>query len=452
MSAALRAIDRLLKWAGVLLIVSPLLWVVLARIDVPLSPEAQAWRQPEPDEVAPEQNAYYAFIGFYAQDPAADINGEGRRMLGEYLERLKSEPEMKEFRYRHERQIAGKPSELCNPLAGACLRRAQNHRAELARLTKDNAVLLQRYQSLYRYSHYRETAPPLLSSPLPGYPGPAHDLVLAQIAQDAVNRQTAALEALARDTDLWRMVLRESRHLIDKMIATRFVLANLHLLSEILASSPIRERDTALVERMLRPLDDEDHSLAAPLRNEYRLAAATFFQSYERGVREDMEKRAWFIRATALPFVSAAMRPNHTTNLLQERFAKLPDKRRFGESAWDFLYNPLGKYLVYETPPDLSMYSARLRDLDGFVRLVRLQWQIGNNRLAAEHVPAFLASSPQALRDPYTGQPMNWNAESRTLWFARKGGRKSDKDRLEVTVRDNVGEKEPPRRLFYSAK
>jgi len=451
MSVVLRSIDTLLKWTGVALIASPLLWVALARIDVPLSAEAQAWRQPEPDEIAADQNAYYAIIGFYAEDAQADINRAGRQMLGEYLERLKIEPDLKEFKYRQERKIAGKPSELCSPLTGSCLQLAREHRDELERLTKDNAVLLQRYYSLHRYPHHRETAPSLLSSPLPAYPGAIHDLFLAQIALETRGEQTSALEALARDTDFWRMVLRDSRHLIGKMLATRYVLANLHLLSDILVSSPIRERDAALVAQMLRPLDDEDRDLTAAMRNEYRIAAAEWFQSYDRGVRQGLEKHSWVTRTIVLPFAFAAVRPNHTTNLLQERFAELArtartgpsgntaqiapsKKRRFGDSPWDFLYNPLGKFFVYETPPEVSAYSARIGDLDGFVRLVTLQSQIRKNRIAASDVPAFLAASPDTLRDPYTGRPMNWNAEVRTLWFARKGGRKNEKGILEVRL------------------
>jgi len=450
-SAVLRAIDALLKWAGILLIASPLLWLVLARIDVPLSAEAAAWLQPEPDDMPADQNAYYAFIGFYAEDADADINRFGRRMLEEYVERLRQEPDLKDFKYRQEVKITGKPAELCNPTKASCLKTARTHRVAVSRLAQDNALLLARYRSLYRYRHYRETGPMSFYSPLPVYPGVAHDLLLAEVAQGALERPTPALEALARDVEFWRMVLRETRHVIGKAIATRLLLADLHLLSDILASTPIRENDDAVVKRMLRPLDAEDRSLAAAMRNEYRTVAASWPQLLHDSVGKGLEKHSALVRATVLSFASTAYRPNHTANLLHEHVAEAlraersraespiaeaaaPERRRFGASVLDFLYNPAGKYFVFEAPPDMTAYSARVRDLDGFVRLVTLQWTLRKNRTAAAGVPAFLASSTAALRDPFTGQPMNWDAGTKTLWFSRKGGRKEEKDRLEVRL------------------
>src|SRR6266852_1960473 len=102
---------------------------------------------------------------------------------------------------------------------------------------------------------------------------------------------------------------------------------------------------------MLRPLDDEDRSLDAAIRREYRAATTGWARAYEDSIQEGLKKHSRLTKAIVLPFASTAFRPNHTANLTREYFAELPrsdpaslndgdwqaplsKKRRFGESAW----------------------------------------------------------------------------------------------------------------------
>jgi Tfp pilus assembly protein PilP len=454
-SLLVRWLDKGVKWIGILLLVVPLLWLVLAQIDVPLNPQVKSWQQPEPEEVPPEQNAYYAIIGFYAAEPSADINQVGQNMLAQYLQRLRVEPNLEEFKYSQGRRTAGAPADLCDPVKAPCMRTTAHEPDRVAELERQNAILLQRYYSLYRYTHYRETAPAHYSGPLPKSVTPLHNLVLAKIAQTAAQGQRKeALEALARDTGFWRMVLHEGNRLLGKAIATRTLLENEHLLSEMLASAESAEEDGAVLESMLRPLDRQDNDLEPAIRYEYRIFASGWTTQFSAGLTEGLKKRSPVVRGAVRLLASAGLRPHQTTNLLWQQYEQLTQldlaswtnesppsgarkRRHFGDSPWDFVYNPIGKYFVYEVPPDVpafSRYRARLDDLEGFIRLVTLQRQIKKDRINAEAIPALLAASDVSLRDPYTGEPMHWDAQRGVLWFNRRGMREGDRIALEVQI------------------
>jgi hypothetical protein len=436
-------IGRLLTWGVVLVLTLPILWLVCARIDVPLSPEAKAWDRPEREEIPPEANAYYAIIGFYAQDPSADINRVGQSMQAEYLQRLQAEPNLEEYKYRQERPVLGKPNELCEPLRMSCLQTSTAASERVEQLERENSVLLRRYYSLYRYSQHRETEPPHFSAPLPSYVGSLHHLVLARIAlQASGGQQTEALEGLARDTAFWRMVLGGSHHLVGKAVATHMVLDDEQELSDLLASSvSLNEESRALVEQMLHPLSDADRDLGPAMEREFRIFGDGAPIAFSNGLRQSKLARApVIVRSIVTAFLSTAIRPNHTKNLLQKRLAALStgEKSRphhFGDSFQDYVYNPLGKYFVYDlapTPSELSKYGDRLDDLDGLIRLVTVQWHIKKQGIHTADIPEFLRVVLPGSHGSHTGELIHWDAGRKILWLERRSARPGEKNAFAI--------------------
>jgi len=49
--------------------------------------------------------------------------------------------------------------------------------------------------------------------------------------------------------------------------------------------------------------------------------------------------------------------------------------------GWHYLYNPLGKFLFHVSQPEWPKYAARIHDLDGYIRLVRLQFELKRGRV-----------------------------------------------------------------------
>jgi hypothetical protein len=455
MSLFLQIIDRLCKWLGILTLGAPLWWLLLARIDVPLSAEADAWRDTAASGIAPEKNGYYAIIGFYVEDPLSDINRAGQKMFVRYLETVRSEPALREYTYEQKLRVVGTPADLCSPLKGSCIRTALLRQRSLELAIDQNAVLLRRYYSLYSYTHYRETEPIDPSRPVASAPLQVHNLVLASIALQAARGELrAALSDLARDSEFWRMVLHDDSRLLGKMYATRALLENLHLLSDIIASTQTSEHEHAALASILRPLDAQELDLGPALSFECHSFAADAGTSFYEGVDKALAKHAFLTRVAARWLVSPAFRPHDTANRFQgqcekfERWGRTPWNGEppvpagngpffFGEHSWDFIYNPIGKLYVYDFYPDtttFARYRSRVADLDGFVRLVTLQWSIKTDAVGPEDVSLLLQQADSHLKDPYTGAPMNWDSHRRVLWFKRHGMNRGERDRLEVPV------------------
>ena len=94
--------------------------------------------------------------------------------------------------------------------------------------------------------------------------------------------------------------------------------------------------------------------------------------------------------------------------------------------SWRAPYNLAGKILLMGGPPDFTDFARRVGDLDGLQRLVALQAAIVARRIPNDRVAAFVADQDRALASPYTGQPMQWDAEKGQLGFAPRSKRWSD--------------------------
>ena len=85
------------------------------------------------------------------------------------------------------------------------------------------------------------------------------------------------------------------------------------------------------------------------------------------------------------------------------------------------LYNPGGKLWLTDDSSfsqlNLDDYLERVYDLEGYLRLVRIQAAMF---MAGSDSPAGWLEEP-ALGNPYTGSPMNWETRDRELSFECMG-------------------------------
>lgn len=429
-------LGRLILVVAVPVILSLVVWLIAGHFDASPSIETQACQQPEPETIPAKENAYFAFVGLHAADPAADINDVGRAMLADYLETIHEDPHLEEYKFPSKLQVMGQPRQLCQPLTAACLRTSADLAAQIRQAEQDNALLLDRYYSLYNYSRFHEMAPAHGSSPLLSYGSTLHYLVSARIAlQASEGQREAALEALARDTAFWRVILRDG-YMLSKTVATRMLMGNVQQLSDILSTeAPLSDGEQAYVDQILAPLNDTDRDLAPSIRREFCIYGNSIAPGFNNGVQESRRSRGtegrW--RPVGDFLLSGLFRPNHTMNLAQERATALiagdSEPRHFGDSWWDYAYNPAGKYLVYDFAPDASTFQPRrdrLNDLDGLLRLVSLQWMVKRESLRAEDIPAFLQANEALSHNPATGQRIQWNQTRKVLWLARLGARQGE--------------------------
>lgn len=434
----------MLGWAGRLVLITAALvvaltlaWLVAGRFDVSLSPQAQACEQPVLTTVPAEDNVYFALIGLHAADTEADINQVGRAMLDDYLRAVAEDPSLERYDFPQELKVSGKPGELCRPLVRSCLSTSLELAGRIHQHEQQNAVLLRRYDSLYEYSRFHEMAPSYGSAPMPSYGSSLHSLVLARIAlQTARGEHEQALEALARDTALWRILLTDGA-LLSKSVGTGRMLANVQQLSDILsASTALSAREQLLVEQILQPLNDAEQDWSPTIRREFCIIGNASITAYYNGLHEGRTPPA---RGPAHMVLDLAFRPNHTKNLVHEKGAELlagdMRARHFGDSWWDYAYNPIGKYIVYDATADASTfvpYQERLNDLDGLMRLVALQWEIRKQGVRAADVPAFL-DAHAAIADPRAGgRKVQWDAKRNLLWLTRLAAREGEQKVFEA--------------------
>ncbi|QNP49037.1 hypothetical protein [Diaphorobacter aerolatus] len=109
-------------------------------------------------------------------------------------------------------------------------------------------------------------------------------------------------------------------------------------------------------------------------------------------------------------------------NELQAAQEAAADKRKAlidARPRWLGARNIIGARL-FDQPTESADYVQYIRrgiDVDGFRRLALLQLLAAQQRVADDGMPAWLAASPAALRNPYDGQPMPWDSASRSLSF-----------------------------------
>jgi hypothetical protein len=429
---------RLVLIAATLVVALALAWLVAGSIEVSLSPEAKACELPVEASIPAEDNAYFALAGLHAGDPAADTNQVGRAMLEEYVRAIDQNPAIETYEYPQELKVVGKPRELCQPLVRSCMPTSLGFADRIREFEQENTVLLKRYHALYSYSHFQEMTPPHGSSPAVSYGSSLHSLVLARIALQATQRQQAqALEGLARDTAFWRVLLKDGS-LLSKSVGTGRMLSNVQQLSDILSlNTTLTASEQVFVEQILQPLSDVEQDWSPAIRREFCIFGNGSIVAYNNGYRE---RQSPYADGPAHRIIRLAFRPNHTKNLVHERAKQvlagdLHHSRHFGDSWWDYAYNPIGRYLVYEFIPDASTfapYRNRLKDLDGLMRLVRLQWEIRKQNVRAPEVPAFLKAHAVIADNRATGHTVRWDAKRNVLWLARLAARQGDQNVFEA--------------------
>jgi hypothetical protein len=396
--------------------------------DEPLHADLERLKTPEP--VSMEDNAYPLIYGF----PAAD--GKDPRAAGiAIVEALRA-------RYR-----AGLPLTLANEemhgiLGGAdeddawrasfssfaCNSRfsldcADQLIADVERSDADTPrlrLLLERYQEILAAPRFEENQEIDEATPVPAY-ALAMSVARIRLAKSYARDATPAfLGKVAQEVVFWKKMLRDGETLIAKMVALAGIRNDMAFLSTLL-----RERE----------LDDTD---LEALRQ-----SATLLTSDERDTGETFSAE---LRGALLSEKSLAAIPGTTTwltRLLYQRRATLneyyfsiiaPLRLRASLSAEEFyrqrayerlsynlrafpppLFNLGGKLLLKRIATSINFqdYISRVHDLDGRIALVALQAEIASQ--PERGVEAIVAAS--RYRNPYTDQPMDYDAKTQTIGF-----------------------------------
>jgi hypothetical protein len=416
-----------------------LLVVVINRpwFDEALAPELGALRDSKPAPL--EDNAYPFAQGFLAaegHDPrAAGVEiirvlqarrdrGEPATISEEEKDAIRGQPLTLDGLGTRSRPIA-EPSAGVKSLGQVCLPRYDldcAHRliAQAESLDPKQpplAVLLPRYETLLRQAHYVETPAPDPTTPWPPL-GPIQELGRLRLAISFRTDPTDVfLEKAAQELAFWRMTLREAQLLGTKMSALAAIRWTNDFLSTLMRERQVDARDLEQLRGFVRPFTREESDIGAAFLSETRTALLG-------GKPYVADDPSWVVRLLLQKNATFNQEFRETIEPLRG-LSSLDARQYYAQKAYEPLrhefqvapgmfYNLGGKLALSRSTWDAHLFPARVHDEDGRITLLLLQAQIEER--PDLDVATIVGSSP--LRNPYTGEPMEYDSRAGTIGFA----------------------------------
>jgi len=456
------------KWTIGVLVVLGLLFIGINWFDEDLSPEAKVLLIAPPNPYRPEENLYLALLGFDAKEGESPIDAAQERIAAyekALPAALKDPPRtVDEFpdsawRKRKKLEFQGK-FDFCRPLGSSCLAGVEIHKTEIDRLLKANRELYRRYSRLHELKGYYETATPsfyLMSSYVPL---PVRQLYLANIALRVKSgtslQQRAAIGDLREDIRTWRRQLTGDGALISKMVAVASLQGDYALLSDIVADSKFDLEDSSPEIQSVLELPEGAWRIGSVFAFEYRSNVFIWDQlrvsKEKRSIWDSAsDERGWwghFSDQITWPFFKI----NATQNLdakIKTHLQKMADAdpaeffvARDAYRTWrrdniEFgvhqVYNPFGKIMMNVASHTHENYSLRAYDGAAFQRLVRLGYEIRNQKVEDKAVPLFMQQHPEWASHPVDGRPFVWDEKKREI-AVRTLGQQPEGRRFSIPV------------------
>ena len=433
---------KFLKWVGIGWLALLIAFLAINAFDEKLDPGAAAILDAKPT-IAPKENTYFYLAGLTAP-PGQDPTEFGQQCITRFLVAAKNKKEMmailsggKQSCWGQENTLGSQYTSLkiCNRQHKSCFSQIRVQSTAIYGLAEKDKVLLQRYEQLLTMRQFEDIP---YYSPLTPFPlfGVTNKLYSALSIVKLQEGNTADfVQRTAAEVKFQRMVLRGNGSLISKFVALAAIRRAAHLTSDVIHAYPklARQHQTVLLA-IAQPLSVPERSLDSAMASEIR-----FFATNLAPIGEASFFDRWLSHFT--------LKPNATTNYFyhgmrkwrglsqlpteqylaaeQGALAQLPNPWQHGYVS--MIYNPIGKVLAGIGSTPYSSYLRRIIDVDGYLRLVSLQIQISAQQIQESEIPAFLKNTALSFRDPYTGNPMQWE-KARGLYFKGRSEKLPDKD------------------------
>lgn len=426
----------------------------------------QALQYTPPTEQALEGNGYLTLMGLDAptgDDAIGDAMALGRQRLAREIERRRWVEAHGDRQEGMPPSIAVEnaghdvfPDRLRCPVGEAdCFAWFVKHGDEVQALAKTHQALLLRVAAAASAPQFSNPAPFYLLAEFPPYGRlvRTHELWLAQASLEWMRGQPQQAMDIARQAvQLRSRLASNSNSLIASMIALAMQYRELHWLSD--ASARIESQTPAAVSTEVEELlSAPPSSLHQALEGEKHFVASVFYSVKDPGLFAAPwdEHPAWWQhllnRASNwgfLPMQTLNMSIHHLQQVqaisdlpahqMEPAFAEVMRPWDEGDACapWKRLRNIAGTCLAVQALPSHQGYAQRVADMDGYRRLVRLQHRAAAQQVPSTEMTAWLAQSPQELRNPYTLQPMQWDAATSSLVFEGREKQTQNLDRSPI--------------------
>jgi hypothetical protein len=446
---------RMLKWGGWILLALLLLAAGLLALglainarDEPPSAQARALSVVPSNPYGNEENLYYAMAGLDAPT-GASVNVAGAARIAAEVAAL--DPQLPTVRPARtpppmaQALTFSGTMDLCNPSERACslYAPAPGKEAAVRKLLSDNAELYGRYRALRGMRGYFETVPPSATL-IAHFPEPSlRKLFQADVAlrmrSGKAGEVRAALAELNADMALWRLLLRGHGPLLGKMVALAYLQADLLLLGDIVAD-PQAQLPTGAADTVAQLWAPADWDIADGFAWEFRMQAAMVRELHSSAAAEYLhslqaEPEGWFTSRLSrlnnwlgLQFLKPQATENRFAYLMTRfmqaappdgssvvRLPQVPVEEGYDPSKpWNIWlsYNPIGKILVAIAAPAYRSYVLRATDVAALQRLVRLGYEMRDQKVAAGAMCAFMQAHPEWATHPGDGHAFVLHEES----------------------------------------
>jgi hypothetical protein len=394
-------------------------------------PQAQQWMQTPAPTVAEIENVYFTMLGFGVplEQDAHEAGVTWARQMVDIVHNYRSSgKEVKILPVLEQASTADmRPlDDVCAWETEDCFNvLAENLGTEQMRLGEWQGWL-NRYRSMYLRPRFEEIMPQELFVPTPPFAQIMKVQRLLHTELGILYHHQQFIEAqtkLAQDLDYSRMLLRDARTILSKMVAVRMYAQVLHVYSAFLDVTTVPPEVLQVVLEAITaiaPLNAAELSLQQTLRSEFEMVAwmyALYPNSHDLSAVDENSIYTWI--TPFLPFKRNATinRVYHTyhNNVLHSESEHGADYSASQPmpTVWEWLYNPIGTTLNQIATPDFSRYSMRLHELNGLIALLKLKAYIRANNIPASE----LKQAPYQTH-PHSGKPLHWDSDKRVLRYA----------------------------------
>jgi hypothetical protein len=280
----------------------------------------------------------------------------------------------------------------------------------------DLAAVFDRYNALLGHAHYIETREAHAREPV--WPN-ALIIKVAQLRRARAYHLDANpefLKKIAADLGFWTMVLREGESIQIKMVSLAEIQKDLAFISKRLREKTLEPSDAEFLRDFLRAFTPEESNVGAGLLAETRI---------------DLQMDEPYIAERAPWLTRPLVQKNATLNLgYHEIVVPMLARAALGPREWyehkavepiryqarvspRTLFNLGGKLAWSRSEWDPWQFPARVHDVNGRILLVLLQAEIAQ---LADVAPVVVTRESKH-RNPYTGEPFEYDAQAGTLWF-----------------------------------
>ncbi len=406
----------------------------LPAFDEDLLPEVQAIKNIQAQPYS-ANNAYPALIAI--NGPSGKTLKQATQEVREFLNHKIQTTGIDYLTYEESDELLGKGHDKswqniyhsCNSRADRnCMEQLYNELQDRPIMDARLIEQLSRYNAFIEYPDYKEATQLKFDSPLPSY-GALLKLKRIYLANLYANQDLHVyLDQVIKDLKFWRMVLKNSKYLLTKMIAVATIYDDIHSLSAAIRRGHLGAEELEGLLNNMYTLNAAEMDLSQVF--EYELK--TGIEWYETAESADDLGKVFSLwnmfnglfyqpKATVNFNYLNTTEPLKNLSLLNaEKFYQLVNVEQWAKDfsptiRWtpSMLYNYVGKVLVSYSKPAYKDYIGRVHDLNGMFYLLLLQTEIA----LQPDQPVEQLINQSKYTNPYTLEPMLYNKPSHSIYF-----------------------------------